>query len=859
MAGQGLALWRSPRRGPASWAWPSTEPDEAGDPGHVATRRYKAGLAWPGWESGTLPCRALACPRQGLGRMRNGVAAGVEEAAPCVVLVKRREVERRQPGAGQGQRERAREGANAVTKSRGRVHGRTCDLCEYIGMGLTRASQCQRSAAQARPDQARPGGAGASAGADAGAGGVVGGFGARPGRRSGDDERCPVPAPVRTPHKTWRRNTIGAREESEETEGTRGPGWFPFPSTCLRCGQERQKRQELARHWAAGIREGAARWAGLGWARWAGLGTSWPMGTSWAGSRGWHDELAGAGRVSHGDGREGGRDSHGCMARAREGGRHGLLDLRHGVASCNATQRNATQHQAAGLDPACHGCPSPASAKTTNRCTRDLAHAQSRIDIRGLGVTIAREPSQASPRLFSGLSIDDAVPGASRFAWGRFVPHPAHGAGSQLMRQIAGSYRLARDPRLAPPGAPSPLVVCSTSKPVGSTRRSNERRLLACASPTAQHCHVPFTRVSSMYMHPRARSANQERLIHSHQRLTSADATNNSHDNTPRSAGSRPHASAPAVPGLVDEQRHDAPVPPQQSKNSPYGRGTAKCEPSLTTANTMISSQAVWSYQRCHLQRTKIDQGISSQGAVSHLSVAGRPFTGSHSINSPAGELSWRRFGGLPLGGSGAASLRDSSRDRVVDQPVLQDDTRLHTPSEARARWDGALVVPATPKPERHRCHCHGREDDELEPQEPIIPGATKCDSAAMSLPKPVAGPCILPHGAACIVQRGDRTSMSLSLMPWRSHPHGVPPANQAGGPSATSKSFVPLAALELDRSPPLALLRLTVRHGKWARIDGQGSRRVGFSLLVGARVHVARRGHFSAKQSAPAKQTTYY
>jgi len=92
--------------------------------------------------------------------------------------------------------------------------------------------------------------------------------------------------------------------------------------------------------------------------------------------------------VSHGDGREGGRDSHGCMARAREGGRHGLLDLRHGVASCNATQRNATQHQAAGLDPACHGCPSPASAKTTNRCTRDLAHAQSRIDIRGLGVTI---------------------------------------------------------------------------------------------------------------------------------------------------------------------------------------------------------------------------------------------------------------------------------------------------------------------------------------------------------------------------------------------------------------------------------------------------------------------------------------
>ena len=53
-----------------------------------------------------------------------------------------------------------------------------------------------------------------------------------------------------------------------------------------------------------------------------------------------------------------------------------------------ATQRNATQHQAAGLDPACHGCPSPASAKTTNRCTRDLAHAQSRIDIRGLGVTI---------------------------------------------------------------------------------------------------------------------------------------------------------------------------------------------------------------------------------------------------------------------------------------------------------------------------------------------------------------------------------------------------------------------------------------------------------------------------------------
>lgn len=142
----------------------------------------------------------------------------------------------------------------------------------------------------------------------------------------------------------------------------------------------------------------------------------------------------------------------------------------------------------------------------------------------------AREPSQASPRLFSGLSIDDAVPGASRFAWGRFVPHSAHGAGSQLMRQIAGSYRLARDPRLAPPGAPSPLVVCSTSKPVGSTRRSNERRLLACASPTAQHCHVPFTRVSSMYMHPRARSANQERLIHSHQRLTSADATNNSHD-----------------------------------------------------------------------------------------------------------------------------------------------------------------------------------------------------------------------------------------------------------------------------------------------------------------------------------------
>lgn len=124
-----------------------------------------------------------------MGRMRNGVAAGVEEAAPCVVLVKRREVERRQPGAGQGQRERAREGANAVTKSRGRVHGRTCDLCEYIGMGLTRASQCQRSAAQARPDQARPGGAGASAGADAGAGGVVGGFGARPGRRSGDDER----------------------------------------------------------------------------------------------------------------------------------------------------------------------------------------------------------------------------------------------------------------------------------------------------------------------------------------------------------------------------------------------------------------------------------------------------------------------------------------------------------------------------------------------------------------------------------------------------------------------------------------------------------------------------------------------
>ncbi len=64
MAGQGLALWRSPRRGPASWAWPSTEPDEAGDPGHVATRRYKAGLAWPGWESGTLPCRALACPRR---------------------------------------------------------------------------------------------------------------------------------------------------------------------------------------------------------------------------------------------------------------------------------------------------------------------------------------------------------------------------------------------------------------------------------------------------------------------------------------------------------------------------------------------------------------------------------------------------------------------------------------------------------------------------------------------------------------------------------------------------------------------------------------------------------------------------
>ena len=149
--------------------------------------------------------------------------------------------------------------------------------------------------------------------------------------------------------------------------------------------------------------------------------------------------------------------------------------------------------------------------------------------------------------------------------------------------------------------------------------------------------------------------------------------------------------------------------------------------------------------------------------------------------------------------------------------------------------------------------------DIRLEPQEPIIPGATKCDSAAMSLPKPVAGPCILPHGAACIVQRGDHTSMSLSLMPWRSHPHGVPPANQAGGPSATSKSFVPLAALELDRSPPLALLRLTVRHGKWARIDGQGSRRVGFSLLVGARVHVARRGHFSAKQSAPAKQTTYY
>ena len=161
-------------------------------------------------------------------------------------------------------------------------------------------------------------------------------------------DRCPVPAPVRTPHKTWRRNTIGAREESEETEGTRGPGWFPFPSTCLRCGQERQKRQELARHWAAGIREGAARWAGLGWARWAGLGTSWPMGTSWAGSRGWHDELAGAGRVSHGDGREGGRDSHGCMARAREGGRHGLLDLRHGVASCNATQRNATPGRRAG-------------------------------------------------------------------------------------------------------------------------------------------------------------------------------------------------------------------------------------------------------------------------------------------------------------------------------------------------------------------------------------------------------------------------------------------------------------------------------------------------------------------------------
>jgi len=70
----------------------------------------------------------------------------------------------------------------------------------------------------------------------------------------------------------------------------------------------------------------------------------------------------------------------------------------------------------------------------------------------------------------------------------------------------------------------------------------------------------------------------------------------------------------------------------------------------------MISSQAVWSYQRCHLQRTKIDQGISSQGAVSHLSVAGRPFTGSHSYKfsgwrvelaslwrAPIGRL-WRRL-----------------------------------------------------------------------------------------------------------------------------------------------------------------------------------------------------------------------